>query len=123
MEIYAVDFDGMLNLAEEYPKLGKPNMQLIRFLKERQQEGDKIVLWTCREGDYLKSTIKYCKNYGLTFDAINDNVPVMKRTYGNNSRKVFADHYIDDRNMDMSKLNLPRVGIAEYIMERFCEKR
>lgn len=121
MEIYAVDFDGTLNFAEEYPKLGKPNMQLIRFLKERQQEGDKIVLWTCREGDYLKSAIKYCKNCGLTFDAINDNVVEMKRVYGNNSRKVFADHYIDDRNMDMSKLNLPRVGIAEYIMERFVK--
>ena len=48
-EVYAVDFDGTLNTAE-YPKLGEPNTELFQFLIKRQQSGDKIILWTCREG-------------------------------------------------------------------------
>ena len=30
-EIYAVDFDGTLNMADTYPELGEPNMELIEF--------------------------------------------------------------------------------------------
>ena len=30
-EIYAVDFDKTLNLADTYPELGEPNMELIEF--------------------------------------------------------------------------------------------
>lgn len=35
-QIFAVDFDGTLNLAEKYPLLGEPNKGLICFLKRRQ---------------------------------------------------------------------------------------
>lgn len=101
MKVYAVDFDGTLNLAGEHPILGPPNIMLFHYLIKRQQAGDKIILWTCREGDYLKSAIKYCRNYGLIFDAINDNLPEYIEKYGNNCRKVFADYYIDDRNIDL----------------------
>ena len=38
-KIYAVDFDGTLNLAEEYPKLGDPNRELIAYLRGQQQDG------------------------------------------------------------------------------------
>lgn len=96
--IYAVDFDGTLNKAK-YPQLGEPRMELFAFLQRRQQAGDKIILWTCREGDLLKSAIKFCKNYGLTFDAINDNLPENTAFFENNSRKVYAHYYIDDRNL------------------------
>lgn len=36
---------------------------------------------------------------GLTFDAVNENLPDMIALYGNNCRKVFANGYIDDRNV------------------------
>ena len=31
-EVYAVDFDKTLNMAQKYPELGKPNMKLIEML-------------------------------------------------------------------------------------------
>lgn len=101
-KIYAVDFDGTLNLGK-YPVLGQPNLELFEYLIDRQQSGDMIILWTCRERDLLKSAVKYCKNYGLVFDAINDNVQENKDRWGNNTRKVFADYYIDDKNMYFPK--------------------
>lgn len=98
-EVYAVDFDGTLNLAQKYPELGKPNMKLIEMLIERRAEGDKVILWTCREGHLLDDAVGYCRKYGLEFDAINDNIQENKNRWGNNTRKVFADFYIDDRNL------------------------
>lgn len=98
-EIYAVDFDKTINLADTYPELGDPNMKLIDFLKERREAGDKIILWTCREGELLKEAVKYCNDYGLFFHAVNDNLPENIEYYGNNCRKIWAHHYIDDRNM------------------------
>lgn len=126
-EIYAVDFDGTINLSETYPQLGDPNLELIGFLKSRQQSGDKVILWTCREGDLLKSAVKYCKNYGLEFDAVNDNIRENTEQWNNNCRKVFADYYIDDRNagfrniptISLQENSIQKVGIAEYIMQRF----
>lgn len=98
-EIYAVDFDGTLNLADTYPELGDPNTELIEFLKERRAAGDKIIMWTCREGELLKAAVKYCNNYGLFFHAVNENLPENIAYFGNNCRKVWAHHYIDDKNM------------------------
>lgn len=110
-EIYAVDFDGTINLSETYPQLGDPNLELIGFLKSRQQSGDKVILWTCREGDLLKSAVKYCKNYGLEFDAVNDNIRENTEQWNNNCRKVFADYYIDDRNAGFRNIAGTKKGI------------
>ena len=97
-KIYAVDFDKTLNMAGSYPDLGEPNTELIEILKEKQAAGDKIILWTCREGELLNQAVEYCKKHGLEFDAVNDNLPENIEFFGNNCRKVWAHHYIDDRN-------------------------
>ena len=56
-----------------------------------------MILWTCRNGIDLTKAIEFCRNIGLVFDAINDNLPEIKVKYQNNSRKIFANIYIDDR--------------------------
>lgn len=33
----------------------------------------------------------------LTFDAVNDNLPEIIEMYGNTSRKITCDYYIDDK--------------------------
>lgn len=98
-EVYAVDFDRTLNMAEKYPELGEPNVKLIKMLIGCRAAGDKVILWTCREGELLEDAVEYCRKYGLEFDAINDNIQENKDRWGNNTRKVFADFYIDDRNL------------------------
>ncbi len=94
--IIAADFDGTLSLGN-WPEVGPANHELINYLIERQNAGDKLILWTCRADDALEKAVKWCKEQGLNFDAINDNLPETKERYGNNSRKISCDFYIDDR--------------------------
>lgn len=96
-QIIAVDFDGTL-CEECWPEIGKPNLRLIGELIYRKSLGDKIILWTCRAGVQLEEAVNFCGSYGLTFDAINDNLPEIVERYGNNSRKITADIYIDDKS-------------------------
>lgn len=119
-KIYAVDFDGTLNTAE-YPKLGEPNTELFQFLIKRQQSGDKIILWTCREGDLLQEAVIYCRANGLEFDAVNSNISENK----NNCRKVYADYHRDDQNkmIEARRLRkkcgpLNRTNVLNYMMKK-----
>ena len=45
----AVDFDGTLCYSE-WPDCGQPNLALITHLRQWKQDGNKLILWTCRAG-------------------------------------------------------------------------
>ncbi len=94
--IIAVDFDGTLCFSS-WPDLGEPNIPLIEYLRAQKQSGDKLILWTCRAGEALDRAITWCKEQRLEFDAVNDNLPEVVELYGNNSRKITCDYYIDDK--------------------------
>lgn len=98
-KILGVDFDQTLSLGGEYPECGKPNKKLIEWLKECQKNGCKLILWTMMEGKPLEDAVEWCKEYGLEFDAVNDNLEEMKVRYNNNPRKIYVDHYIDTSNI------------------------
>ena len=95
-KIFAVDFDGTLCFSN-WPDLGEPNVPLINYLKGQQAAGNKLILWTCRAGEELSAAVNWCTDHELHFDAINDNLPEIIALYGNNSRKISCDYYIDDR--------------------------
>lgn len=92
----AVDFDGCL-CTNAWPGIGAPNTELIESLKRRRETGDKLILWTCREGESLAEAVEWCKIQGLEFDAVNENLPEMIEMYGNDCRKIGADFYLDDK--------------------------
>lgn len=94
--IIAVDFDGTL-CTDRFPDIGDPDILLINKLRKLQEEGHKLILWTCRCGESLESAINWCKEYFLEFDAVNDNVEEIKVKYSESGKKVTADIYIDDR--------------------------
>lgn len=100
--IIAVDFDGTLT-EENYPNIGQPNLKLIYELISCRKNGDKIILWTCRDSKELEDAINWCKQNGLEFDAINDNIPEVIEAWQSNPRKIYADVYIDDKNKSVEK--------------------
>lgn len=94
--IYAVDFDGTL-CEYAWPLIGDPNKELINVLISLRSNGDKIILWTCRAGEALEQAVEWCRAQGLEFDAVNANLPEIIEAFGHDSRKIFANLYIDDR--------------------------
>ena len=90
--IIAVDFDGTLCIN------GKPNINLIRSLMQRQRMGDEIILWTCREGKPLIEAVSFLRKYGFMPKFVNCNTRTAIKKIGHDSRKVYADVYLDDKN-------------------------
>lgn len=95
--IIAVDFDGVIIPAGCWPGIGEPNASLITWLKEIRAAGNKLILWTNRVNDALDLAVSFCREHGLEFDAVNDNLPEVIEMFGSNSRKITADFYIDDK--------------------------
>lgn len=95
--IIAVDFDGTI-VKHKYPAIGREIPYAIMTLKLLQERGHKIILWTYRHGKELKKAVEFCEKKELIFHAVNCNFEgeEFDNTY---SRKIYADVYIDDRNI------------------------
>lgn len=95
--ILAIDFDGTI-VEHEYPKIGKTKLFAFETLKELQNQGHKLILWSYRAGNKLDEAVDFCSKNGLIFYAVNANHPgeILDE---NTSRKIYADFYIDDRNI------------------------
>ena len=102
-KIIAVDFDGTL-CENKYPDIGEANEEVIDYILDEQDNGAKIILWTCRAGKRLKEAIRWCEEQGLYFDAVNNNIREAVKMFGKNTRKIFAHEYIDDRASKKFKL-------------------
>lgn len=94
--IVAVDFDGTLAMTK-FPKVLAPNNRIIKKCKKIKEQGDILILWTCRCGEDLAAAVEWCREQGLEFDYINENVPDNVNRWGNDTRKIFANEYIDDK--------------------------
>lgn len=110
--IIAVDFDGTI-VEHRYPRIGRELPFAIATLKKLQEERHLLILWSVREGKLLDEAVDFCRKRGLEFYAVNSNIPedemqVSAAVGGQNltgqdalrCRKVTADIYIDDRNID-----------------------
>jgi len=97
--IIAVDFDGTL-ATNNYPLIGEPIWEVINFVKKRKEMDDTIILWTCRDGVRLNEAIEWTKQHGLEFDYINENCKERIKIFGSDTRKIFANIYIDDKALN-----------------------
>lgn len=104
-KIYAFDFDGTL-CQEAYPAIGKPNKAMIRYAKKLKQKGHRLILWTCRNGLALENAVAWCREQGIEFDAVNQNLPEILEMFGSDSRKITADYYVDDKVLGIQPLLL-----------------
>ena len=103
--VFAVDFDGTL-VTNKYPEVGYPKWDVINFCKKRQELGDIIILWTCRTGKYLKDAVTYLKDIcSFVPNYINENAPYDHSLYEDESRKIGADYYIDDRAISVYNID------------------
>lgn len=94
----AVDFDGTI-VENEYPAIGVEKPFAVKVLKQLAAEGDEIILWTARSGQYLQDAVEWCEAQGLTFSAVNSNYHtcINHQNGFSGARKIHADIFIDDR--------------------------
>lgn len=103
-KVIAIDFDGCL-CKRAWPEIGEPNMEVINAAIREKECGAALILWTCRVGERLGEAVKFCEDLGLTFDAVNANLPERIAAYKNDCRKVNADEYWDDQAVVMGAGN------------------
>lgn len=101
--IIAVDFDGTL-VTNEFPNMGKIIPIMWEKVVQAKLSGNKIILWTSRNDKALDEAVELCCNNGLVFDAINKNIPEVIELFKNDTRKVYADEYWDDKAINVKEL-------------------
>lgn len=95
--IYAIDFDGTI-CREAFPDIGEPIPEAVWGIRELKRLGHTIILWTCRGGERLQEALRWLDMLGVPIDYANENDPGQNELYGNDSRKVGAFRYVDDKS-------------------------
>jgi hydroxymethylpyrimidine pyrophosphatase-like HAD family hydrolase len=95
--IIAIDFDGTI-VEHRYPAIGKTIPFAFKALKALQARNHRLILWTYRSGRQLDEAVEFCRSHGIEFYAVNKNYPEEVWS-AEDSRKILADLYIDDRNL------------------------
>ena len=89
MAIISIDYDDTIVYAN-YPEVG---------IMKLYSEGHTIIINTCRSGEHQKMAEEYLRQSGVLFHHINENHPDNIAQYDSDSRKIFADVYIDDKQL------------------------
>ncbi len=101
----AVDFDDTLCIRTEWGGAlrGRANNPVINLVRELKSRGWKIVLWTCRSGKTLEDAVKWCEEFNVPIDFVNENPEAVQWfrdqfniAINDWSPKIYADVYLDD---------------------------
>ncbi len=96
--ILSIDFDGTISRGT-YPAIDGLQPYAKECINKLYHDGHYIIINTCRSNGELLEAINWLLDRRIPFDRVNDNNPDMIGLHQNNSRKIFADIYIDDRNL------------------------
>lgn len=130
--IIAVDFDGTI-VENEYPKIGKFKPGAEETLLKLYNEGHYIIIWTCRSERALSTCEQFLKRNNVKYHSINKSNPENLALHKwIDTRKVYADVYIDDKNLgfkvnwkkiyrDVQKLNGTYIPYWKQLIYWFIE--
>lgn len=106
-KVYAIDFDGTIIDEGLFPNFGQPKPNCVNVIKRIIENRDKVIIWTCRGGEKQeKGIVDLLNSHGIYDFVINKHSQIMlDRFSGADSPKVFADIYIDDRNLYSKEIN------------------
>lgn len=107
---FAIDFDQTIAITD-WPDIIRDVPNAFKVLKRIKESKHKVILLTMRSDKYLQEAIDFAKEHDFTFDYINDN-PTQKRW--SNSPKVYADYYIDDKNILAPLLRIQSKDVIDW---------
>jgi hypothetical protein len=102
--LIACDFDGTIAY-ENYPNIGDFKPDAVRVLRKFLEYGGKLIIWTCRTGEQAEKVKQKLLDAEVRYHAFNDNLEEDRQKFPDNSRKVYADIYIDDRANFLEEIN------------------
>jgi len=103
--VIAIDFDGTL-CVDRWPEIGEEIHPVVELAKLERKNGAALILWTCRCGELLDAAVAWCRERGLEFDAVNENLPERVAQYGSESRKISADEYWEDKALGPARISM-----------------
>lgn len=103
---FGVDFDSTIINGKYYPMMGPPLPHVIDTLKKltTPQKGkprNQIIVWTMRPSNQHILIESFFKKYKIPLHSINSHKTQCQWT---DSPKIFADYFIDDRNIGIKKI-------------------
>jgi len=91
----SIDFDGVLN-DSEYPEIGEIDSGKIRIIRDWIDRGHTIIINSCRSDCVLSKSLYHGFGSSIYY---NKNNPANIEKFGGDTRKIYADVYIDDHNI------------------------
>lgn len=116
-KIIAIDFDGTI-VEDRYPEIGRLKPGAKEYILQLKKDGFKLILWTSRTGLPLARAVEFLTKEGITFDEINNSCKDNVNEFGNDTRKIFADVYVDDKCVMMRPF--PRWSDIYDMIHRWC---
>lgn len=96
--IIAIDFDGTISRGK-FPAIDGLQPYAAEVINRLYQQGHYLIINTCRSGEQCLEAVNFMLQAGIPFHRVNDNHPDQTALYNNNSRKIYAHLYIDDKNL------------------------
>lgn len=102
-KIIAIDFDNTIVNVRKFPHIHSVRKGVKKYINKLYEQGYYIIIWTCRTDAGIcydnSDAVKFLNENGIKFHLINDNHYAIKNHFQNNSRKISADIYIDDKGL------------------------
>lgn len=96
-KLIAIDFDDTI-VDSDFPHILAEKAHAKRVMKRIVEAGGQIAVWTARSD--LKPVRTFLKLNGFPYHYINESFKEVLEEHPEDARKIFADVYIDDRNLE-----------------------
>jgi hypothetical protein len=97
--IIAIDFDGTI-VEDRFPEIGDLKPGAVEAINQLYADGYTIIIWTCRTGINKARAVEFLAKAGIKWHYFNESsIANLKLHNFNDTRKVYADLYIDDRGL------------------------
>lgn len=97
-KLFAIDFDNTI-VYDAYPKIGNLIPGAKETMLKIKELGGLISIWTCRSGKHELMVKDFLDSNNIPYDYINESFEENVIMYGGDTRKVYADCYIDDKSL------------------------
>jgi len=112
MPVISIDFDGCI-VEDMWPEIGPAIPGAVSTINAWYDAGYWIIINSCRKGVPARFMREWLNDNGVKTHAINENLVWRVCMYGTDPRKIGADIYIDDHNIERSGIQY-----TQYVWER-----